>query len=143
MLYSTFLPFFLLLHSGLPSPSIPSACLSHRKALVSSERHHVAITTSRHLGRIDKCRGGRRLEGTAEVVKRGMDGGQFMLQFGTELCLSDRGEKKTHPWLNDLVHASVKIKKRCATTVFSHRILQPVFSNNIPHHMLLFSRQRN
>jgi len=35
-------------------PSIPTACVSQPKALVSNERRHVAITTSTHLGRIDR-----------------------------------------------------------------------------------------
>jgi len=143
-MYSTFLPFCLLSHSGLSSPSIPTACVSQPKALVSSELimwlwlpvHIWAEST-------DNCKGRRRLEGIAEQVERGMDVGRFMLQFGTELCLSERKIKNKSPWLNGLVNASIKIKMRCATTVFSHRILQQVFSNNIPHHMISFSRQRN
>jgi len=82
-----------------------------------------------------------------------MDGGRFMLQFGTELCFSDTKIKTqthththththTRPQLNGLIHASIKIKKRCATTVVLTTDLQQVFSNNIPHHKLSFSRQR-
>ena len=247
MLYSTFLPFCLLLRSGLPSPSIPIACVSQPKALVSRERHRVAITIITHWGRIDgqlqRRKEAGRYSGTGrerygwgirrvqptrcnvsqflyfckklymfqavfpsiirssklhiqrqvfvrpipdavcavlsfwwwtekppetcrasyrnkEIVKlcillvysanilatlgpmnvKCMDAGRFMLQFATELCLSDRGGGN-RPQLNSsrFYQNERALCDHCVLTPD----MQQVFSHNILHHKLSFSRQRN